>query len=146
MFFSLGKREADMTERYSKHLISRVSFCHLERLYMVEEILLKTKCVAAFANCYIFFIWYNWLAQQFPRRVFIPYLSFVMHRWSSYASLITLDTAMNHFNSGQFKIRMKEMDAQVNFYLYLNAVLSPELFSAWQSAHVSPIKVLLGLA
>ncbi len=39
------------------------------------------------------------LAQQFQRKVLIPYLSFVLHSWSSCASLITLDTAMNDFNS-----------------------------------------------
>ncbi len=44
--------------------------------------------------------------------------------------LMTLDTAMNTFNSSQFKIRKKKMAAQVNFYLYLNVFLSPELFGA----------------
>ncbi len=51
---------------------------------------------------------------------------------------MTLDMAMNGFNSGQFKPRMKNMAAQVNFYLYLNAVLSPELFGAWKLAHICP--------
>ncbi len=55
---------------------------------------------------------------------------------------MTLDKAMNNFNSGQFKIRMKKMAAQVNFFLYLNAFLSPKLFGAWKLAHTCPIKVL----
>ncbi len=51
---------------------------------------------------------------------------------------------MNNFNAGQVKTQMKKVAAQVNFkYLYLNAVLSPELFSAWKLAHICPIKVLL---
>ncbi len=45
-------------------------------------------------------------------------------------SQVTLDTALNDYNSGQFKPRMKKMGAQVNFYWYLNAFLSPELFGA----------------
>ncbi len=45
-------------------------------------------------------------------------------------SQVTIDTAMNDFNSGQFKVRIKKMAAQVNFYLYPNAFLSSELFSA----------------
>ncbi len=53
-------------------------------------------------------------------------------------SQVTLDTAMNDFNSGQFKPRMKNMAVQVNFYLYLNAVLPPELFGAWELAHICP--------
>ncbi len=42
----------------------------------------------------------------------------------------------------QFKTRMKKMAAQINFYLYLNAVLPHELFGAWKLAHVCEIKVL----
>ncbi len=45
-------------------------------------------------------------------------------------SQVNLDTAMNDFNSGQVKTRMKTMAAQVYFYLFLNAVLSSELFGA----------------
>ncbi len=58
-------------------------------------------------------------------------------------SQVTLDMTMNDFNSDQFKTRMKQMAAQVNIYLYLNAVLSPELFGAWKLAHICLIKVLL---
>ncbi len=56
---------------------------------------------------------------------------------------LTLDTAMNDFNSGQFKTQMKKMATQVNFYLCLNAFLSLELLGAWKLAHICPIKVLL---
>ncbi len=35
------------------------------------------------------------------------------------------------------------MAAQVNFYLYLNAFLSPKLFGAWKLAYIYPIKVFL---
>ncbi len=52
---------------------------------------------------------------------------------------------MNYFNSGQFKVRMKKMAAQVNFYLYPNAFLSSELFGAWKLAHICQIKALLTL-
>ncbi len=45
-------------------------------------------------------------------------------------SQVTLDTAVNDFNSGQFKTQMKKMADQVNVYLYLNAFLSPELSGA----------------
>ncbi len=38
--------------------------------------------------------------------------------------------AMNDFNPDQFKTRMKKMATQINFYLFLNAGLSPELFGA----------------
>ncbi len=38
-------------------------------------------------------------------------------------SQLTLDAAMDAFASGQFKTRLKKMAAQVNFYLYLNAVI-----------------------
>ncbi len=41
---------------------------------------------------------------------------------------VTIDTAMNDFNVGQFKIRMMKMAPEVNFYLYLNAFLPSELF------------------
>ncbi len=58
-------------------------------------------------------------------------------------SQVTIDTATNEFNSGQFKIRMKKMAAQVNFYLYTNAFLSSELLGAWKLAHVCQIKALL---
>ncbi len=37
---------------------------------------------------------------------------------------------MSDVNSGQFKPRMQKMAVQVNFYLYLNAFLSPALFSS----------------
>ncbi len=50
---------------------------------------------------------------------------------------------MNSFNSGQFKVRMKKMAAQVNFYLYANAFLSSELFGVWKLAHICQIKALL---
>ncbi len=36
-------------------------------------------------------------------------------------SQVTLDMAMNTINSGQFKIRTKKMEIQVNYYFYLNA-------------------------
>ncbi len=49
-------------------------------------------------------------------------------------SLVTIDTTMNDFNSGQFKVRMKKMAAQVKFYFYPNAFLSSELFGAWKLA------------
>ncbi len=58
-------------------------------------------------------------------------------------SRVTLNTAMNDFNPDQFKIWMKKVAAQVYFYLYLNAFLSPELFGAWKLAHICPIKILL---
>ncbi len=45
-------------------------------------------------------------------------------------SQVTIDTAMNDFNPGQFKVRIKKMAAHVNFYLYPNAFLSSELFGA----------------
>ncbi len=57
-----------------------------------------------------------------------PKLKDRQHSWRN--SQVTLDTAMNNFNSGQPKTRMKEMAALVNFHLHLNAVLSPELFGA----------------
>ncbi len=31
---------------------------------------------------------------------------------------VILDTAINDFNSGEFKTQMKKMATQVNFYLY----------------------------
>ncbi len=43
---------------------------------------------------------------------------------------VTIDTAMSDFNSGQMKNQTKKMATQVNFYLYLNALLSSELFDA----------------
>ncbi len=52
-------------------------------------------------------------------------------------SQVTIDTAMNNFISGQFRIRMKKMATQVNFYL------SPELFGARKLEHIYPIKALL---
>ncbi len=58
-------------------------------------------------------------------------------------SQLTLDAAMNDFNSGQFKTRMRKMAAEVNFYLYLNAFLSPELFGALKLAYICPLNVLL---
>ncbi len=58
-------------------------------------------------------------------------------------SQVTLDTATKNFSSGQFKIRMKKVAAIVNFYLYLNAFLSPDLLGAWNVAHICPIKALL---
>ncbi len=58
-------------------------------------------------------------------------------------SHVAIDTAMNDFNSGQFKTQMKKMADEVNVYLYLNAFLSPELFGAWKLAHICPMKVLL---
>ncbi len=58
-------------------------------------------------------------------------------------SQLTLDTTINDFNSGQFKTRMKKMDAQVDFYLNRNAILSHDLFGAWKLAHICPIKVSL---
>ncbi len=54
-----------------------------------------------------------------------------------------LDTAMSDSNLGKFKARMNNMADQINFYLYLNAALSPELFGAWKLAHIYPVKVLL---
>ncbi len=51
-------------------------------------------------------------------------------------SQVATDTAMNDFNSGQFKVRMKEIAAQVNFYMYPNAFLSSELFGAWKLAPI----------
>ncbi len=56
---------------------------------------------------------------------------------------MTIDTAMNDFNSGQFKVRMEKMTTQVNFYLYPNAFLSSKLFGAWKLAHICQIKALL---
>ncbi len=38
-------------------------------------------------------------------------------------SQVTINTAMNDFNSGQFKVRMKKMTAQFNFVLYPNLFL-----------------------
>ncbi len=61
-------------------------------------------------------------------------------RWNSQ---VTIDAAMNNFNSGQFKIRMKQMAAQVNFYLCPHVLLSSELFGAWKLAHICQIKALL---
>ncbi len=58
-------------------------------------------------------------------------------------SQVTIDTAMNDFNAGQFKARMKKMAAQVNFYLYPNAFLSSELFGAWKLGHIYQIKALV---
>ncbi len=58
-------------------------------------------------------------------------------------SQVTIDTAMNDFNSGQFKVRMKKVAAQVNFYLYPNAFLSSELLGAGKLAHFCQIKALL---
>ncbi len=54
-------------------------------------------------------------------------------------SQVVHDTVMNDFNSGQFKIREKEMAAQVDFSLYLNAFLSLELFGACKFARICPI-------
>ncbi len=45
-------------------------------------------------------------------------------------SHVTIDTALNNFNSGQFKVRMKKMAAQINFDVFPNAFLSSELFGA----------------
>ncbi len=56
---------------------------------------------------------------------------------------MTIDTATNDFNSGQFKSRMKKMAAQVNFDLYPNAFLPSELLGAWKLAHICQIKALL---
>ncbi len=58
-------------------------------------------------------------------------------------SQVTTDTAIDDFNSGQFKVWVKKMAAQVNFYLYPNAFLSSELFGAWKLAHICQIKALL---
>ncbi len=58
-------------------------------------------------------------------------------------SQVTIETGRNDFNLGQFKIRMKKMAAQVNFYLYPNAFLSSELFGAWMLAYICQIKALL---
>ncbi len=60
-----------------------------------------------------------------------------------YGSQVTLNTAFNDFNSGQFKTRLKKMADQANAYLYLNAFLTPELFGAGKLAHICPIKALL---
>ncbi len=49
-----------------------------------------------------------------------------LHRYSQ----VTIDTAINDFNSGQFKVRMKKMAAQDNFDLYPNAFLPSELLGA----------------
>ncbi len=43
---------------------------------------------------------------------------------------MSIDTTTNDFNSGQFKVLMKKMATQVNFYLYPNAFLSSGLFGA----------------
>ncbi len=56
---------------------------------------------------------------------------------------VTINTAMNDFNSGQFKVRMKKMAAEVNFHLYLNAFLSFKLFGVWKLAQICQIKALL---
>ncbi len=42
-------------------------------------------------------------------------------------SYVTLDMAMNVLKLGLFKTRTKKIAAQVECYLYLNAILSPEL-------------------
>ncbi len=67
----------------------------------------------------------------------------ILNGLTKWTSQVTIDTAMNDFNSGQFKVRMKKMAAQVNFYLYPNAFLSSELFGAWTLAHIRQIKALL---
>ncbi len=54
-----------------------------------------------------------------------------------------IDAAMNEFNSGQFKILMKKMAPQVNFDMYLNLLLPPDLFGAWMLADICPKKALL---
>ncbi len=56
---------------------------------------------------------------------------------------MTIDTTMNDFNLGQFKVRMKKIAAKVKFYLYPNVFLSSELFDAWKLAHIRQIKALL---
>ncbi len=62
-------------------------------------------------------------------------------RWNY--SQVTLDTAINDFNSGQFITSMKKMAAQVELYLCLSAFLCPELFSAWRLAHICPKRFYL---
>ncbi len=57
-------------------------------------------------------------------------------------SQVTIDTVMNDFNSGQLKVRMKKMAAQVNFYLFLNAFRSFELLDAWKCALQGPSYLL----
>ncbi len=53
------------------------------------------------------------------------------------------DACIFDFNSDQCKTQMKKVAAQVDFYLHMNAFLSPELFGAWKLALICPIKVFL---
>ncbi len=48
-------------------------------------------------------------------------------------SQVSPDTVLSGFNLGNFKSGMKKMEAQVNFYLYLNAFLpSYSVPESWQ--------------
>ncbi len=51
-----------------------------------------------------------------------------MERWTPFTQAVTLDMVTTNFNSGQLKTQMKKMAAQIDFYISLNAFLSPELF------------------
>ncbi len=56
-------------------------------------------------------------------------MDFITHPWLA-TNRIDAGMAMDDFNSGPFKSRMKKMATQVNFYLFLNAFLPPYLVSA----------------
>ncbi len=63
-------------------------------------------------------------------------MDFITHPcWTT--DRIYAEMAMNDFNSGQFKTRMKKMATQVKLYLFLNAFLSPYMFGACYPATIT---------
>ncbi len=56
---------------------------------------------------------------------------------------MTFFTAVNDFNSSQVIIEIRILVVQVDFYLPLNAFLSPGLYDALKLGHVCPTEVHL---